>query len=118
MSLAHVGAEAYRLRLLTQLERDLRATGFERVAGVDEAGRGSLAGPVVAAAVIPDPERTVPGVDDSKRLSPGKRQRLADWIRESAVSWSVVPMPASRLSVNGCSPFVRNCWISPKSSLK
>jgi ribonuclease HII len=95
MSLAHVGAEAYRLRLLTQLERDLRAAGFERIAWVDEAGRGSLAGPVVAAAVIPDPECTVPGVDDSKRLSPAKRQRLAVWIREAAVSWCVIPLPAS-----------------------
>jgi ribonuclease HII len=95
MTLAHVGAEAYRLLLLTQLERDLRSAGFERVAGVDEAGRGSLAGPVVAAAVIPHPERTVPGVDDSKRLSPSKRERLAGWIKETAVSWSVVAQPAS-----------------------
>lgn len=95
MTLAHVGAEAYRLRLLTQLERDLRASGFHRVAGVDEAGRGSLAGPVVAAAVIPDPESIVPGVDDSKRLPSSKRQLLADWVREAAVSWAVVPLPAS-----------------------
>jgi ribonuclease HII len=95
MTLAHVGAEAYRLRLMTQLERDLRSAGFDRVAGVDEAGRGCLAGPVVAAAVIPDPECTVPGVDDSKKLSPEKRQFLADRIRETAVAWSVVPSPAS-----------------------
>ena len=95
MTLAHVGAEAYRLRLLTQIERDLHSAGFERVAGVDEAGRGCLAGPVVAAAVIPDPGCTVPGVDDSKRLSPAKREYLADWIRETAMAWTVVPCPAS-----------------------
>lgn len=95
MSLAHVGAEAYRLRLLTQLERELRLSGFRRVAGVDEAGRGSLAGPVVAAAVIPHPEKVVAGVDDSKRLSPDRREQMADRIRDAALSWCVVPVSAS-----------------------
>lgn len=61
----------------------------ERVAGVDEAGRGPLAGPVVAAAVILDPEAPVAGLDDSKRLSPARREALAGQIRARALAWNV-----------------------------
>ena len=59
------------------------------VAGVDEAGRGPLAGPVVAAAVILDPARPIAGLRDSKALSPRQRAALAAAIRESALAWSV-----------------------------
>ncbi len=82
-------AEAYRLRLMRGMEEQLRQVGYSSPAGVDEVGRGCLAGPVVAAAVVVDPRRAIPGVDDSKRLSPEARQRLATWIRESSVAWSV-----------------------------
>ena len=67
------------------------------VAGVDEAGRGALAGPVVAAAVIPDPTRPVPGVDDSKALSPETRERLATWVRRGALAWAVVAVDAATI---------------------
>ncbi len=87
--------EAWRLHLLTGVEESLRLSGYRRIAGVDEAGRGGLAGPVVAAAVIPDPDRPVPGVDDSKRLSAERRRRLAEAIRDSAVAWAVVPAAAA-----------------------
>ena len=60
-----------------------------RVAGVDEAGRGPLAGPVIAAAVILDPARPIEGLDDSKRLAPGTRERLAAAIRARALAWAV-----------------------------
>ncbi len=60
-----------------------------RVAGVDEAGRGPLAGPVVAAAVILAPDRRIDGLDDSKRLPPGARARLFERIREQAVAVGV-----------------------------
>jgi ribonuclease HII len=60
-----------------------------RVAGVDEAGRGPLAGPVVAAAVILDPNRPVRGLADSKQLTPQERDILAPRIRERAVAWAV-----------------------------
>ncbi len=60
-----------------------------RVAGVDEAGRGPLAGPVVAAAVILDPGRPIEGLDDSKRLAPAVRARLAAAIRERALAWAL-----------------------------
>jgi len=59
------------------------------VAGVDEAGRGSLAGPVVAAAVILNPHRPIAGLDDSKKLSASRREALRDEIIRNAVSWSV-----------------------------
>jgi ribonuclease HII len=63
------------------------ADGF--VCGVDEAGRGPLAGPVVAAAVILDPARRIDGLDDSKKLGAAKREALALEIRAKAVAWSV-----------------------------
>jgi len=59
------------------------------LAGVDEAGRGPLAGPVCAAAVILDPQRPIPGVDDSKKLSSACREALETEIRSRALAWSV-----------------------------
>ena len=70
-------AEAFRLHLLAGLDEELRQSGFRRIAGVDEVGRGCLAGPVVAAAVIVDPRRLVPGVDDSKQLDAPAREAAA-----------------------------------------
>lgn len=63
--------------------------GITRLAGVDEAGRGPLAGPVVAAAVVLPPGTRIAGVDDSKRLPPDERQRLFGVIRERAVAIGV-----------------------------
>ncbi|MES9811764.1 MAG: ribonuclease HII [Candidatus Thiodiazotropha sp.] len=60
---------------------------FDLVAGVDEAGRGPLAGPVVAAAVILHPERPIEGLADSKKLSEKRRQQLSQLIKEQAHSW-------------------------------
>lgn len=65
-------------------ERRAQENGYARVAGLDEAGRGPLAGPVVAAAVILPPETFLQGVDDSKRVSPARRQNLYDNIKQSA----------------------------------
>src|SRR5664279_6131836 len=59
------------------------------ICGIDEAGRGPLAGTVVAAAVILDPQRPIPGPNDSKKLSEKKRDALAVLIRERAVAWAV-----------------------------
>lgn len=66
------------------LEAEAWAQGLRRVAGVDEVGRGPLAGPVVAAAVILDPARAPEGLDDSKRLSPARREALALALGEAA----------------------------------
>ena len=87
--LAALFAELGRLRDLARLECQLLRRGYARVAGVDEAGRGSLAGPVVAAAVILPPECVLPGVDDSKRLDAPARKQLDREIRARAVAWAV-----------------------------
>ena len=64
-------------------------TRGERICGVDEAGRGPLAGPVFAAAVILDPSRPIAGLRDSKKLSPAKRDELALVIRRDALAWAI-----------------------------
>ncbi len=88
-------AETYRLSILRRLETLLGTWGYLLVAGVDEAGRGCLAGPVVAAAVIPDPSRCLPGVDDSKRLTAAQREKLERAIRDSALAHAVVAVAPS-----------------------
>ncbi len=69
------------------------------VAGVDEAGRGPLAGPVVVAAVILDPRRRVRGLADSKVLCEEQRERLAPRIRERAIAWSVVVVDTDEIEL-------------------
>ena len=76
--------EALRLDAMLNFERVLWRSGIRRVAGVDEAGTGPLAGPVVAAAVVFAPDTRIDGVDDSKRLEPERRTELAARIREVA----------------------------------
>ena len=72
-----------------------------RVAGVDEAGRGPLAGPVVAGAVILDPKNPIEGLDDSKRLSASRREWLFDEIQEKALAWSVASATVAEIdSIN------------------
>lgn len=72
-----------KLNRLTEIERPLWAQGL-RVAGIDEVGRGPLAGPVVTACVIVPPERLIPGVDDSKKLSEKKREALYEQLMQAA----------------------------------
>jgi ribonuclease HII len=90
-------AEAYRLHLLRGLEELLGQSGYPLVAGVDEAGRGSLAGPVAAGAVIVDPRRLVPGVDDSKNLTAGERQALAGAIEATSHDSAVAFVSAAEI---------------------
>lgn len=79
----------YTGRPTSRLERSFRAQGLQRVAGVDEVGRGSLFGPVVAAAVILDPANPVRGLNDSKVLDPAARTKLHRRILERALAVSV-----------------------------
>jgi ribonuclease HII len=73
----------------TLFEEEARGRGFGRVAGLDEVGRGALAGPVVAAAVILDPAAPIPeGLDDSKKLTRLQRERIAEELRKSAVCYA------------------------------
>ena len=81
----------------TRYERLARQAGWTRIAGLDEAGRGALFGPVVAGAVILNPKRRIVGLDDSKKLSAGKRAVLAERIREHALAWAVAEMDAGRI---------------------
>lgn len=74
---------------LWEMERELRAEGIGLICGVDEAGRGPLAGPVCAAAVILPPEAELPGLNDSKKLSEKKREQLFPEIQRLALAWSV-----------------------------
>jgi ribonuclease HII len=73
----------------SRYERALRRAGYVAIAGLDEAGRGALFGPVFAAAVVLDPERPIRGLDDSKQLAPERREVLAGRIQERACSWAV-----------------------------
>src|SRR6202162_4320493 len=81
----------------TRFEREARKCGWQRIAGLDEAGRGSLFGPVVAAAVILDPQRRIVGLDDSKKLPPERREVLAKRIREHALAWAIAEVDARRI---------------------
>ncbi|BAF59889.1 ribonuclease HII [Pelotomaculum thermopropionicum SI] len=85
-----MAAEAERLQKLYIYENSLIAQGYSPVAGVDEAGRGPLAGPVVAAAVILPPvaDLALAGLNDSKKLNPSKRAELAARIKKVALAWS------------------------------
>jgi ribonuclease HII len=78
-----------RPRATRSIENRLRRRGFARVAGVDEVGRGCLAGPVMAAAVVLDPARHVPGLRDSKLLSAEQRERCYHVIVSRASAWAV-----------------------------
>ena len=79
------------------MERELCARGFRAVAGVDEVGRGSLFGPVVAAAVILAADRPVRGLNDSKLLAPERREVLAERIRDRAVAWAVAAVDSATI---------------------
>ena len=81
----------------TRYERAARKLGWTRIAGLDEAGRGALFGPVVAAAVILNPKRRIVGLDDSKKLTPDRRSELAPRIQEYALAWSVAEIDAQRI---------------------
>lgn len=81
--------EIIRLKKLQLYEEDVRRKGITLIAGIDEAGRGPLAGPVVASAVILPSDVLIRGVNDSKKLTAAKREQLYEEITEKAVSWSV-----------------------------
>jgi ribonuclease HII len=88
------------------LENALRRVGFVHVAGVDEVGRGCLAGPVVAAAVVLHPGRHIPGVCDSKLVPAVERERLYDTILKHAIAWSVAaadPAEIDRINIHQAS---------------
>lgn len=98
-----ISASAAKLRLLKRLrctlkhEKQAWLTGAKLIAGVDEVGRGSLFGPVVAAAVILDPAYRIRGLRDSKLLPRERREVLAARIREHAIAWAITAVDAARI---------------------
>lgn len=81
--------EEIRLKELKKQEDELRKRGFNKICGIDEAGRGPLAGPVVVASVIMPADSMIEGVNDSKKISEKKREKLYDQILEEAISYGV-----------------------------
>ncbi len=95
-----------KIRSYRTLENALRRMGFVYVAGVDEVGRGCLAGPVVASAVVLDPERYIPRICDSKTVTALERDRLYERITREAICWSVVgvdPGEIDRINIHQAS---------------
>ncbi len=81
--------ELLRLQEIRKMEEEIYSQGTEYICGIDEAGRGPLAGPVVVASVIMPKDSMIEGVNDSKKISEKKRERLYDEIIENAISYSV-----------------------------
>src|SRR5438270_2116857 len=95
-----------RVPAMRTLENALRRVGFVHVAGVDEVGRGCLAGPVVAAAVVLDPDRHIPGICDSKLVPAPERETLYHKIVAGAVAWAVAaadPAEIDRINIHQAS---------------
>ena len=99
--LIRLEAESARLSGLAELERSLSKRGYVVIAGVDEVGRGALAGPVSAGACVLPADASIPGLRDSKALSPTVRSELALLIRSIAVASHVAHIPAARIDEIG-----------------
>ena len=98
-------------------EREARQKGWTRIAGLDEAGRGSLFGPVVAAAVILNPKRRIVGLDDSKKLAPERRVELAERIQEHSIAWATAEIDASRIDAWNIYQASRQAMVAALSCL-
>src|SRR5919106_1286531 len=95
-----------KVRAFRTLENAFRRMGFNHVAGVDEVGRGCLAGPVIAAAVVLNPDRYVPRVCDSKTVTALERERLYERITATALAWGVAaaePEEIDRINIHQAS---------------
>ena len=99
--------ESVRTARLYALEQQLRESGYTLVAGVDEVGRGALAGPLTAGAVVLAPSPRIEGLDDSKRLTPARREAMAELIRQCAVAVSVAHVSAGELDSLGMTAALR-----------
>ncbi len=98
-------------------ERMAWRQGFQRVAGTDEVGRGALFGPVVAAAVILDPQRRIPGLDDSKRVSRLRRLELAEKIKKRALAYAVAYVNPERIDAWNIYQASRQAMVAALSQL-
>lgn len=103
-------AEIDRLVSLAAKQRELHEAGHAVVVGVDEVGRGCLAGPVSAAAVILDVDVLIEGLNDSKKLLPHKREEVAALVIERATVWNVAHATSEEIDVLGIGPATRLAW--------
>jgi ribonuclease HII len=94
-------AENKRLDTLYMVEKGLRQRGYLVIAGIDEVGRGAVAGPLTACACVLPASPRITGIDDSKRLSPSRRTEIANVIREVALCWSVAHVAATDVDLLG-----------------
>ncbi|MGD0305312.1 MAG: ribonuclease HII [Candidatus Acidiferrales bacterium] len=101
----------------SRYEREARQSGWMRIAGLDEAGRGSLFGPVVAAAVILNPKRRIVGLDDSKKLTPDRRRELFPRICEHALAWAIAEIDAARIDAWNIYQASRQAMLAAVSQL-
>lgn len=103
------------------IEKELQASGYNLICGVDEAGRGPLAGPVAVAAVILPDDCDIAGLNDSKKISEKKREQLYPIICEKAIAWSVVLVEHDEIdrinilqaTMNGMAKAVETLKIKP-----
>src|SRR5207247_6489080 len=86
-----------RLKCTLKFEKEAWVTGAKLVAGIDEVGRGSLFGPVVAAAVILEPDYRIRGLRDSKLLDQKMREKLAERIKEHAIAYAIAAVDVTRI---------------------
>ncbi len=98
-------------------ERELIGRGYKLIAGVDEVGRGPLAGPVVTAAVIMPTDDIIEGVDDSKKLSEKKREKLAELIKSKAIAYSVARIESEEIDETNILNAVKKCMYNAVKSL-
>jgi ribonuclease HII len=109
--------EAQRTRKLYVLQRTLAEQGFALVAGVDEVGRGALAGPLTVGAVILPLSPRLEGLDDSKRLTPARREELAALVRERAVCVSIAHVNAEEIDDMGVTAALKRAVVLALSGL-
>lgn len=102
--------ESERLCRLMDHQRSLEARGVLVVAGIDEVGRGALAGPVTAGAVVLRIDDRIDGLNDSKMLSSAARERIAASVRCTALAWSVAHASAQEIDSIGIAPATRLAW--------
>jgi ribonuclease HII len=101
-----------------QYENKLFAQGYKYVCGVDEVGRGPLAGPVVCAAVIMPTDDLIVGVDDSKKLTAKKREKLSEEIKQKAIAWEICRIEADVIDEINILQATRLCMKRAIESLK
>ena len=101
-----------------QYEKALKSKGYKMIAGVDEVGRGPLAGPVVCCAVIMPLTDLIDGVTDSKKITAKKRELLAEEIKKKAVSYSIYQVSQEEIDKINILNAVKKCMVGAVNGLK